>query len=229
MCRISSFEKQAFSIEKRNFMPSQSVLSKVNADNTFAPYYGDTVVFDLSQEYKIKIFRYINELYYHSPECFSQKLDFFTLHMTLHDLSNSAKQSEISEKMEQNMIQLSKALEKKHQLYQMIRMRTNFIINMVNTSVVLALYPVDEIEYNKLMYWYEAIDEVWKLPYPFTPHITLAYYNRYGFGEDSAIRLTEKINELNKSFFEMMIDTKNLVYQRFESMNSYETILRLLT
>lgn len=228
MDRICSFEKPEFQIAGDYFNPSKSVLVKVAEDNSFQKFYGDTVVFDLTMDEKLKIDEIIFSLYLHASKCFCKKLNFSTLHMTLHDLSNSSDRFKALQYMSKNEAQLIKVLASKKKYIQNIRMRTNFILNMVNTSVVLALYPVNADEYSKLMYWYKIIDEVVALPYPFTPHITLAYYNRNGFGKEEIKNLTLLVNELNKRSFEITLDTRNLVYQRFTSMDNYHTAFRLI-
>lgn len=228
MDRICSFEKPEFHIQGDYFTPSNSVLAKVAENNTFQKFYGDTVVFDLSIDEKMKIDEIIFTLYIHASKCFCEELKFCNLHMTLHDLSNSSDGLKALQLSSRNEAQLIKVLASKKKYIHKIRMRTNFIINMVNTSVVLALYPVNADEYSKLMYWYGMIDEVLTLPYPFTPHITLAYYKRNGFGKEEIQSLTWVVNELNKRSFEITLDTRNLVYQRFTSMNNYHTAFRLI-
>lgn len=88
-------------------------------------------------------------------------------------------------------------------------MKTNYIFNMVNTSIVLGLYPADEIEYKKMMKLYQLVDDIKNLPYPLAPHITLAYYNRNGFSKDLVSRLENTVNKLNENIFEIELSTEN--------------------
>ena len=112
---------------------------------------------------------------------------------------------------------------------QKIKMKSKYIFNMVNTSLVLGLYPVNEKEYNKLMNLYYLFDDVKKLNYPLTPHITLAYYNVNGFDVDSVDKLKNIVRELNEndSDFEIDLDVRQLFYQKFISMNEYINIINL--
>ena len=100
---------------------------------------------------------------------------------------------------------------------------------MVNTSLVLGLYPADEAAYKKLMTLYEMFIEVKDLPYPLTPHITLAYYNVHGFNDVSARKLEELVYQLNceelEREMEIVLDVKELFYQHFDSMNHYINVL----
>ena len=97
--------------------------------------------------------------------------------------------------------------------------------NMVNTSLVLGLRPKYEEDYEKLMHLYSHIDKISPLSYPFTPHITLAYFNREGFGGEELRKIEHVINYLNRASFEIPLSTKRLFYQKFISMNDYFNIL----
>ena len=71
------------------------------------------------------------------------------------------------------------------------------------------------------------IDKVRDLKRPLVPHITLGYYNQYGFDEDLVRKLKKLVKELNQQSFEVVLDTRKLVYQTFTSMNNYRTVLKL--
>ena len=109
-----------------------------------------------------------------------------------------------------------------------IKMKTTCVLNMVNTSLVLGLIPKTEEDYHKLMKLYQMIECVHKLPYPFTPHITLAYYSKAGISGEDIKKLEEVINELNKESFEIVLSTDMLFYQKFVSMNEYFNIMGLV-
>ena len=146
--------------------------------------------------------------------------------MTLHDLSNSPALEAIAADVFQNELNVLK----RAQLVaaQKIKMRSKFIFNMVNTSLVLGLYPVDEENHHKLMELYYLFDDVKKLDYPLTPHITLGYYNIDGFNTESARKLEKVVKELNHSSMEIELDTKELFYQKFISMNDYINIFHMV-
>ena len=108
-----------------------------------------------------------------------------------------------------------------------IRMKSKYIFNMVNTSLVLGLYPADEDEYRGLMELYYIFDSVKELCYPLTPHITLAYYNINGFDLQAAEVLEDTVNRLNNKEFELELNIHHLYYQKFTSMNDYISIFPL--
>lgn len=226
--RIDSFEKKSCSFATGDFKGNPSLEKKVHSNNTFRPFYGDTVVFDLDDTTKERLTKWLDELYAIVPECFSERLATDTLHMTLHDLCNSEEFSEIAEEVEINR-KAVQSLRKEIPEFSSIRMKSKYIFNMVNTSLVLGLYPADETEYKKLMALYETFNAVKKLPYPLTPHITLAYYNVHGFSDASARRLEELVYLLNcaelENEMEIVLEAKDLYYQHFDSMNHYSNVL----
>ena len=226
--RINSFQKSKLEFYCDHFKPSLSVESKVNKDNSFKNFYGDAVVFDLDSEIKNKITNIIDMLYDKVPECFCEKIISDTIHMTLHDLSNSPTLSDVSQDIFNNEINLINKLTTVKIKHKSIRMKTKFIFNMVNTSLVLGLYPVNEDEYIKLIDLYGLVDEIKELPYPFTPHITLAYYNSFGFSVESKRKLEAVVNSLNKETFLIELDTDNLYYQKFTNMNNYINIFKII-
>lgn len=218
--RINSFEKQEMDLGREYFKVNPSLLKKVNADNGFKSFYGDTAVFALDNSVKNKIDGYVDLLYRTAPECFCQRLSPDTFHVTLHDLTNSENFIDIEEEVKANGAKISQLTVPQNIK---IKFKSNCIFNMVGTSLVLGLYPADEENYKKLMRLYEVFDGVKKLNYPLTPHITLAYYNVNGFDADSAKKLESTVDKLNaQKQFEF--ETQGLYYRRFTSMNDYQDI-----
>ena len=227
LSRIGSFEHSVLSFDKGRFNVSGGLKAKVNEQNLFRPFYGDTAVFDLDDKSKQKINHIIDTLTANAPECFCDRLGYGTLHMTLHDLSSSENEQDVLAKMNDNQTKLEALLKEAPVGTFEIKMRSKAIFNMVGTSLVLGLYPTDEEQYNKLMALYSLIDKVMTLPYPLTPHITLGYYSFSGFDEAAAARLCSAVNRLNTEPFDITLDTSRLVYQHFKDMNSYKNILFL--
>ena len=222
--RLDGFEKAEYGIKDASLIPNKSVYDKVDGKNQFKSFFGDTVVFDLQSFVKKAISEIISELYTKAPKCFCERLVESTLHMTLHDLSNSpdiTKAKPYIQENERKIWELKKSISVPE-----ITMRTNFVIDMNCTSIVLALKPLDEAEYLKLMKLYEVFDQVRMLSYKLTPHVTLAYYRPEGFDKTSLENLTCLVRELNrKYYFEFALG--DLLYQRFASMNHYTTVFNL--
>ena len=175
---------------------------------------------------KEKLARYVEVLYRAAPTCFCERLVLNTFHMTLHDLSNAPVLRDVAEELFENELKVIEKMRKiQNQEKATIRMKSKYIFNMVDTSLVLGLYPVGEEEYRKLMELYFMFEDVKKLPYPFTPHITLAYYNVNGFDLQAAGMLEEAVSKLNQDEMEIELNVNNLYYQKFKSMNDYIDII----
>ena len=223
--RINSFEKKEVFYGYDYFTGNPSIAEKVDSENQFKEFYGDTIVFQLDDEFKKKLEEYVEELYKEVPECFCEKLVSNTYHMTLHDLSNSPVfDTAIVEGLQNEWKVLKEA---RNINVQSIKMKSKYIFNMVGTSLVLGLYPADEKEYEKLMELYCLFDKIKTLNYPLTPHITLAYYNVHGFSAESARKLEQIVLKMNDLELETELKIENLYYQRFLSMNHYVDILNL--
>ena len=225
LSRINSFEKKDVSLGDAYFNVNLSLAKKVNEDNAFCAFYGDTIVFDLDNVAKERLAEYVEKIYETAPECFCEKLTSSTYHMTLHDLSNASILEEVASEVFENELKVLEASKKLDVCK--IKMKSKCIFNMVNTSLVMGLYPVDEQEYEKLMKLYVLFDEVKGLNYPLTPHVTLAYYNVNGFSAESAGKLEKIVRELNDCELEVELDVKNLYYQKFRSKNDYISIFPL--
>jgi len=217
--RIDAFEKKVMSLGDADFHTNPSLAQKADEQGRFLPFWGDTVVFDLDSATKSRLADITQRIYVAATECFSEKLIPDTFHMTLHDLSNGTSLETLADAMAENAAKVKTLF--KDLPRQTIRLRSKAIFNMVNTSLVLGLYPADEEEYRKLMALYALFDEVRQLPYPFTPHITLAYFRPKGFDIRSARKLEAIVNSLNEQEFAVTLDTRNLTYQHFSSMNDY--------
>ena len=223
--RINSFEKSEIDFGNNFFNVNPSLKNKVDEKNGFKNFYGDTVVFDLDKSTKEKISKIVDKLFHECPECFCEKLVGNTFHVTLHDLSNSPELREVATEIfynELKIIELIKQID-----LQTIKMKPKYVFNMVNTSLVLGLYPINETEFSKIMDLYNLVDNVKTRPYPFTPHITLGYYNIKGFNVQSAKKLESLVSEINQTSLDMEIelDVQNLFYQKFVNMNKYINVI----
>ena len=224
--RIFSFEKSDFTFGTKKILPSDSVRAKVDASGKFSRFVGDTVVFDLEPFHKKFIQEhYIEPLYCVASECFAQKFHESTLHMTLHDLNASADDIVVMHRMFETEIELARKLQRINFSPERITMETTCVFNMVNTSLVLGLKPKTEADFEKLMNLYYFVDEICQLSYPLTPHITLAYYNRDGFGREQIEAIERVVNNLNRESFELTLSTEKLYYQKFINMNEFVNIM----
>ncbi len=225
--RINSFEKPVLNLGEGDFSTNSSVKDKFDSNNKFRRFYGDTTVFDLSPDIKDKLNLIVDTLYGKAGECFTERVKTSTFHITLHDLSNSCNLAEIGEEVFRNELKLLKFVHSQKISKCTVNFETNYIFNMVGTSLVLAVKPKTAEDYEKLMNLYGIVDCVKALPYLLTPHITLAYYNVDGFSKESAEKLCSAVNELNNERFDITVSSDNLYYEKFTDMNSYHRIFTL--
>ena len=72
--RINSFEKREIHFGNDGFIGNPSIFQKVDKNNRFQTFYGDTIVFNLDEDTKKKLSRIVDELYRVAPECFCESV-----------------------------------------------------------------------------------------------------------------------------------------------------------
>ena len=103
-----------------------------------------------------------------------------------------------------------------------IRFKSSVLFNMVNTSMVLGFEPADEESCQRIMEYYEILQEVIPLNYPLTPHVTIAYFKPSWIEAEQVNRLWNVIDWVNQQeVIEVTLSTQMLEYQLFSSMNHY--------
>ena len=206
--------------EYGEFQTNPNLLKKVDRDGNFLPFYGNTVVFLLDDGVNEDLKMLQGQLYDAAGWMLSQPLNPDTFHMTLHDLVNGTeKTSDLCHRMEETG-EKAKALLAQWANMPPLRMKTTWLFNMVNTSIVLGLAPTDEETALRLDDMYTALESVVPLGYGLTPHITMAYFRP---GSYSAAHLQALRNVLCPIELELQLDLDKLVHQRFSDMNHYTT------
>lgn len=149
----------------------------------------------------------------------SQKLDSATFHMTLHDLLNG---SEMSDTLLHNMEEAKKKampILEQWRGQEPLHMKTTWLFNMVNTSIVLGLAPADEDSWHRLDEMYTALETVVPLGYALTPHITMAYFKPGTYTQYDLNCLRPALHPVG---LEVTLSLEDLSYQEFWDMNHYE-------
>lgn len=204
-----------------DFSTNPNLTRKVDGGGNFLPFYGNTVVFDLSEETKAELQKLQEELYAAAGWMLSRKLDPSTFHMTLHDLVNGPEMTgDLKQRMEAAE-QKAKPILESWKGRPPLRMKATWLFQMVGTSVVLGMAPADEDSRNRLEEMYTALESVVPLGYALTPHITMAYfrpgtYNRYDLDHLRKV--------LHSVELEAELPMEKLFYQEFWDMNHYECI-----
>lgn len=203
------------------FTTNPNLLKKVDQNGSFLEFIGNTVVFLLDDNTKIQLSYLQEELYDAAGDLLSARLIPDTFHMTLHDLVNgSAEDCEISQRMKLIRPSIQDLLQD-WKNDPPIRMKTTWMFNMVNTSIVLGLRPADVDSYNRLNEMYERLEEELRLGYAMTPHITLAYFKPGVYGCEVISKLAAALRPVA---MDVLLRIDQLVLQNFTDMNHYYTV-----
>lgn len=217
--------------DQEQFTTSPGLTQKIGPEGQHLPFYGNTVIFDLSPEDKAKVAS-LQEILHHRAQsfrdgdkpvhCLAEKLDPSTLHMTLHDLmaSPGIRPGEDGElrRTEQN----ADALVRQWRQGEDLHMTGTWVFNMVNTSLVLGLRPGDHQSWLRLCEMYGALQQIRQLNYKLCPHITLAYYR-------PGVYSREVLEQLRSLTFpaeqvELTLRMQDLQVMTFASMNEYRAL-----
>lgn len=205
--------------ERGDFYTNPNLTHKVNLAGEFLPFHGNTVVFDLSSDTKLALQGLQKELYQSTGWMLSQRIDPATFHMTLHDLVNAP---ELTDDLKCRMLESevkAKSILDQWKGQPSLRMKTTWLFNMVNTSIVLGLAPADEDSWHRLDEMYAALESVVHLGYALTPHITMAYFRP---GTLTQYDLNHLRPALHPVELEVTLSLEGLSYQEFRDMNHYE-------
>ena len=213
-----------------SFHTAGSLAAKVNPDGSFAPFSGSTAVFR-PENRCLQLVRLLQEALYRRLDgagLLADALPMSAIHMTLHDLvSPEACVSAAPEAFrEETADSLRKAADimaaiRRDYAGRRIGMVPDRVVNMVSKSLVLMLRPRTEEDYGLLLEMYRRFDGVRELPYPLTPHITLAYY-RPGMLDGDALGAavdSVQVSPENAPVFGFYPEA--LTAQRFSDMRSF--------
>ena len=205
-----------------DFTTNPNLRKKVGEGGNLLPFLGNTVVFLLDDDTKERLRQLQESLYQAAPDMLAQPLQMSTFHMTLHDLANGTpEQPGLQDYMRYTQERVSQILPGWKDAPP-LRMKTTWLFNMVNTSIVLGLKPTDEESWWRLDGMYTTLEDVVCLDYAMTPHITMAYFLPGTYSEEQVQRLSKALQKVN---LEITLNAKKLVLQNFTDMNHYETVL----
>jgi len=202
---------------------SGGLAMKVDPDGRFKPFYGDTVIFSLSQPMIHWLEGIQDELYTACGECLAERIAPETFHITLHDLLSQAES--MPGGVPRNQQEAMLAIEEVRGLCpHPIAIRSNCVFSMVGTSIVMGFEPATEYDCAMLMTMYERFQQIVSLSYPLTLHVTLAYYKPGEYDDNMLFRLREALQHIGRERREWLLDMQELLYATFESMAKYHLI-----
>ncbi len=236
MSLLSDYEQRtAWKYEpiRGSFHTADSLISKVRSDGGYAPFPGSTAVFRPGKKC-LRIIRMMQSVLRGKLEetgMLADVLPASVIHMTLHDLVSpeirvSRSEEEYEREIADSIKRAAGIVEDIRREYagRRITMVSDRIVNMVSKSLVLLLKPQTEQDYELLLEMYRRFDVIRELPYPLTPHITLAYFKPGMLDGDQLGRVVElaQIHPDNAPVFEFC--SESLTAQRFSDMRTYRDV-----
>ena len=220
--RINSFNQNSLP-KDCDMQTNPNLFKKVDNNGKLLEYFGNTIIFCLPEEVKEKIYLIEQKLYDICGDVLAEPLAKDSFHITLHDLLNGTP----SENLQQEMLKIqSLAIKMLDNKTDIIRMKSNFLFNMVNTSMVLGFEPVDNDSHKTLMRYYQDFQSVVNLDYPLTPHVTIAYFKLQIINKNQVKNLQSVIDWVkNQESIYCDLSGSMLKYQTFTNMNNYKTVI----
>src|SRR5699024_11157334 len=160
------FEYPSFHLEHDVFQPPLTLADKVRPDGSYRRFTGDTILYWLDQQTQKTLSIWQDSLYARAGALLSDKLNNAQMHVTLHDLS-LGQPEKLCHYAKKQLSELKQ---------EPISMRMTVVFPLAATSLAIALEPINEKEYQKWITRYEKTEQIVRLPYLSTPHITLAYF-----------------------------------------------------
>lgn len=227
---LEEFKNRAYGFESSSiyldnfgcFRTAEGLRKKADENGKMRKFIGNTTVFLLNdRDFKDRAAYFQQVLYTMCHGMLSEKLADATFHMTLHDFMNGLPEEAPQEEIKKLGDKIKKLLTEIRKNPFKINLRSTWAFNMVNTSVVLGLEPCTQSDWDILTDIYRKVDEVYRLNYPFTPHVTLAYFKPGTYSGREIEKLRYTLESLSEEKLPVTVTEKDLVYQTFEDMNSY--------
>ena len=196
---------------------------KVAPDGRMLPFFGNTMIYDLPDNVKVQIGSMQTQLHHLGGWFLAEPLSTDTLHLTLHDLLNGTDEAALRDGVTETGGQAKALLaEIRREIARPICLTSVAAFNMVNGSVALGFAPDTEEDCAAIMALHARYQDVVRLNYPLTPHVTLAYFKPGEYGREMVDALAEalqRINAMPKVHLSLSADVLN--YRRFSDMNHY--------
>ena len=206
----------------RDLETSAGLALKVGSGGRMEPFMGSTVVFPLPEPARQAVARIQERLYRTCAPALAEPLEPSSFHVTLHDLLNGkparALEERVSHMRDAALARVRQIAERR----ETVLLRSTALFNMVNTSMVLGFAPADEESCERLMAYYEMMQEIVPLNYPLTPHVTVAYFRPGTISAEAVEQLREAAGEVGRwEKLQITLPVEALEYQEFSDMNHY--------
>lgn len=214
-----------FPAEHEQLATADGLKNKFCEDGSFHCFYGDTIVFQLSEDTKQFLGEVQTSLYGQAAGILAEKLPVESFHITLHDLSSSVVQQDIRTEMkahQDRMPEIMSFLKSKGA----VCLKAKGMANMVSSSIVMLFEPEKVEDHDTIQEMYECVEKIYPLPYPLTLHSTLAYYKPGIYDPKQWGKLYQLLDVFNRKYAgerKFVIDAHMTEYQVFSSMKDYIT------
>ena len=205
------------------FVTREPLREKVAPDGLMLPFFGNTMIYDLPDSVKVHIGSMQTLLHHLCSPFLAEPLSTDTLHLTLHDLLNGVDEGALRDGVAETGRQAVAILaEQRGEIAPPVHLRSVAAFNMVNGSVALGFAPETEADCARIMSLHARYQDVVRLSYPLTPHVTLAYYRPGCYGRDMVDALAEALRRINAlPPVQLTLSAAMLHYRRFSDMNHY--------
>ena len=235
MSLLSDYEQRTawkYAPIQGSFHTADTLTNKVMPDGSYAPFPGTTAVFRLTKQGG-RLIQFMQQALMQALEStgmLASPLPVTALHMTLHDLispencaSDPANAVQCEEEMAASLEQAAAIVAQIQKDFagRKVEMVADRTVNMVSKSLVLMLRPKAEGDYELLLELYRRFDGITTLPYPLTPHITLAYF-RPGMLDGAALGRAVDFVQFSPEVAPVFeFDPESLTAQAFCDMQNY--------
>ena len=220
------------------FPTHPGLLNKVDEEGAFRPYMGSTVVFRLDRQSR-GYFQIVRQIIANGMrELLSEPFPASAFHMTLHDLvspemtgvsqvykdeTRTDYTPEYTMEVERSLAATGRVIEGilRELSGERIELLADRVVNVVSKSLVLMLKPATERNYRLLLDLYHLFDGVKELPYPLTPHVTLAYFRPGEIDGDLMSKVIERVQVDANDPMPVSLPIDGLTAQRFLDMAHY--------
>lgn len=209
--------------QQGGFITREPLREKVAPDGHMLPFFGNTMIYDLPEGVKVQIGAMQLQLHHLCAPYLAEPLAPATLHLTLHDLLNGTDEAALRQGVLETGQQAQRLLEEmRREIAPPVALRSMAAFNMVNGSVALGFAPETEADCAAIMALHARYQDVVRLNYPLTPHVTLAYYRPGEYGREMVDALAEALRRINAMApVRLSLSAQALHYRRFSDMNHY--------
>ena len=217
------------------FPAHAGLAAKVSPSGSYASFPGSTVVFRPGKQCLrvIQLMQRVLDTKLRGSNLLADPLPASAIHLTLHDLISPDQRGSAPEDGAGFSREIADSLDRASAVVDGIRrdyagrkitLGSDRIVNMVSRSLVLLLKPRTEEDGELLAEMYRRFDEIVGLPYPLTPHITLAYFRPGLLDGDQlgeAVNFAQ-VHPENAPVFDFYPEA--LTAQRFEDMQNWTDV-----